>query len=170
MQFRGFRLFVESAGAGGLLSVYIDSSSWNRLYDDHTQDRIRKEANAVKDIINLIKDDQVKLIFSQALQEEMSRHPDIAYGAIKISSEFISRSPEIDSRGLQLHNKGMGAYDALHVASAEEGGADVLLTSDDRMIRKARSLGARVRLENPLEWLKGSGLAKRAAALATVQS
>jgi len=156
---------MESVGASSLISVYIDSSSWNRLYDDHAQDRIRKEARAVEDIISLIRDDQIRLIFSQALQEEMSRHPDIAYGAMHLAKEFISRTPEIDHRGVQLHNKGMGLYDALHVASAEAGGADVLLTSDDRMIRKARSLGVHVRLENPVEWLKASGLAKRAAAL-----
>jgi predicted nucleic acid-binding protein len=166
MQFSGFRLFLESAGASGLTSVYIDSSSWNRLYDDHSQDRIRKEAKSVEDIINLIKSGDIRLIFSQALQEEMSRHPDIAYNAAHLAQEFVPRTPEVNYRGVQLHNKGLGPYDALHVASAEQGGADVLLTSDDRMIRKARSLGVHVRLENPMDWLRASGLARRAAALA----
>jgi predicted nucleic acid-binding protein len=169
MQLRGFKLFVESVGASGLLSVYIDSSSWNRLYDDHTQDRIRKEASAVENIIDLIKHNQIRLIFSQALQEEMSRHPDIAHGAMRLAQDYIHRTPEVNQRGYQLHNKGMGSYDALHVASAEAGGADVLLTSDDRMIKKAKALGANVRLDNPLEWLRASGLSKRASALKAYQ-
>jgi predicted nucleic acid-binding protein len=165
MQLTGFKLFIESLGASGYTSVYIDSSSWNRLFDEPNQDKIRKEANAVNDIIKLIKHHQIRLIFSQALQEEMSRHPEISSNAMPMSKNFIPRNADVERRGVQLHNKGFGVYDALHIASAEAGGADVLITSDDGMIKKAKSVKVHVRLENPFNWLRASGLWTKAASL-----
>jgi hypothetical protein len=59
-------------------------------------------------------------------------------------------------RGEALENKGFGTYDALHVACAEQGQADVFLTTDDKL----RRLGIRyspqlnVRIENPLKWFQ----------------
>jgi predicted nucleic acid-binding protein len=38
-------------------------------------------------------------------------------------------------RGEALENKGFGMYDALHVACAEQGQADVFLTTDDKLRR-----------------------------------
>jgi predicted nucleic acid-binding protein len=51
---------------------------------------------------------------------------------------------------------GFTGFDALHVACAEAGGADVLLTTDDGMTRKARRLAREVfvRVVNPLTWLE----------------
>lgn len=161
MRLTGFKLFVESVNISSYTSVYIDSSSWNRLFDDPSQDKIRKESKAIQDIINLIKTKQIGLIFSQALQEELIRHPEINRDARSLAREFIHRTPEINERGGQLHMRGLGEYDALHVASAEAGGADVLITSDDRMIKKARALNVNVKLVNPLDWLRASGLVKR---------
>ncbi len=164
MQFRGFRTFLESVGAG-LNSIYIDSSAWNRMYDKLDQDRIRKEADAVGKILDLISHNQIQLVFSQALQEEMIRYPQIAQTGMGLASNFVRRSHQINQRASQLHQRGLGAYDALHVASAEEAGVDVLLTTDDRMIKKAKSLGVHVRLENPVDWLRATGWGKRASAL-----
>jgi len=45
--------------------------------------------------------------------------------------------------------------DALHLACAEAGSAEVLLTTDDHMVSKARRHRdvLRVRVENPILWL-----------------
>ena len=55
----------------------------------------------------------------------------------------------------QLEGFGLDAMDALHVACAEEGRADVLLTTDDRLERICRKHQAelRVRVANPWKWL-----------------
>lgn len=156
MDFKGFRPFVESTDFESH-SIYIDSSAWNRISDDHSQDRIRREFEAIEKIVNLIRRKQINLIFSQALQDEMKRYPDIAYHGEKLAKTFIRNTSKILKRAENLHEKGLGEYDAFHVAIAEEAGADALLTTDDRMIKKARSLGVSVRLENPVEWLKKTG-------------
>ena len=56
---------------------------------------------------------------------------------------------------MELERLGFRAYDALHLACAEEGGADVLLTTDDRFLRRAERHGniLRVQIENPILWL-----------------
>ena len=55
---------------------------------------------------------------------------------------------------------GYGPFDALHLAAAESGGANVLLTTDDRLLKRiARKLGnPRIPVRNPLSWIKEQGL------------
>lgn len=166
MLFRGFKQFIESVGVGH--TVYIDSCCFNRQFDDQNSDRIRRETEAVNQVLDLVRAGQLRLIFSQALQEELLRHPEIAQKVRAIASEFVQRTPDIDWRGKKLAEDPLvrlGPYDALHVASAESAGADVLLTVDDKMIKKARRAHAHVRLENPVEWLRGTGFSRKAKAL-----
>ncbi|WP_256875212.1 hypothetical protein [Nostoc sp. C052] len=54
-----------------------------------------------------------------------------------------------------MNELGFKNYDALHIACAEVGNADILLTTDDRMLRlvaRCRNL-LQVRVENPLHWV-----------------
>lgn len=61
-----------------------------------------------------------------------------------------------EARGEYLEVLGFKHYDALHIACAESGNADILLTTDDRMLRLARRYQShlRVRVENPYAWLQ----------------
>jgi predicted nucleic acid-binding protein len=63
------------------------------------------------------------------------------------------------ARAGQLEAWGIGAYDALHLACAERGRVDVLLTTDDGLLRKAAALGEQLRVcvENPMVWLGEMG-------------
>ena len=57
-------------------------------------------------------------------------------------------------RGKELQALGFKAFDALHIACAERASIDALLTTDDRLWRRAqREAGKRaVRVENPAKW------------------
>jgi hypothetical protein len=59
-------------------------------------------------------------------------------------------------RARALEALGYGAFDALHLACAEQAAVDVLLTTDDRFIKQAlRSLGnPTIQVSNPLKWLQ----------------
>ena len=59
-------------------------------------------------------------------------------------------------RTQQLETLGFHPFDALHLACAESGRADVFLTTDDRLLRLASRFSDQlhVRVENPLTWLK----------------
>ena len=50
---------------------------------------------------------------------------------------------------------GFKFYDALHLAFAEAGGADIFLTTDYRLLRKAQQYrdSINVTVENPVIWL-----------------
>lgn len=60
------------------------------------------------------------------------------------------------TRAAHLESLGFKWLDALHIACAESGKVDILLTTDDRMLRRAKRsyLQLRVRVENPYVWLQ----------------
>jgi predicted nucleic acid-binding protein len=55
-----------------------------------------------------------------------------------------------------LEALGYGAFDALHLACAEQATVDVLLTTDDHFIKQvARRLGKpTIRVLNPVNWMQ----------------
>lgn len=63
----------------------------------------------------------------------------------------VPLSEAVSRRARSLRTQGLRDLDALHLAAAEEGGAEVLITTDDRFIRTARMLQppSLVRVENP---------------------
>ena len=60
------------------------------------------------------------------------------------------------ARASELETLGFKDFDALHIACAESGRADVFLTTDDRLLRLAERHAERlaVSVENPVSWLR----------------
>jgi predicted nucleic acid-binding protein len=71
----------------------------------------------------------------------------------KHTQEIHAGPPEI-ARMDQLIAAGIKQFDALHLACAESAKCDVFLTTDDRLLRKAKALGLIIRVDNPLDWLR----------------
>ena len=141
--------------------IYLDVCCLNRPFDDQTQARIHLEAEAVLAIISRCETDDWEWISSEVVDLEISRIPDPerrrrvqtmashSHITVVVGQEEVGRAREFE-------NWGILAYDALHLACAESGGADVFLTTDDNLLRKstthARQLGFQV--ENPLAWVE----------------
>ena len=72
------------------------------------------------------------------------------------ASEVVRPQAEDAVRALELQKLGFGPFDALHLACAERGAVDVFLTTDDRLLSRARRHkdALRIRAENPLSWYK----------------
>lgn len=72
------------------------------------------------------------------------------------SGERVSIGAAETERAALLITLGFKPFDAMHIACAELASADILLTTDDRMIRLAARLGAQIRiaLSNPVSWLQ----------------
>jgi hypothetical protein len=74
--------------------------------------------------------------------------------------EFVSLTLEIGeqelARARELQRLGFVGFDAIHLACAEIGKADVFLTTDDRLLRLAKRQTKKlsVKVENPLDWMK----------------
>jgi hypothetical protein len=125
------------------------------LTDDQSQPRIAEEADAVEQILRLLRAKAIEWWSSTALRAETGNNPDaerryevevlllLATDTIVLDSQIIRRAQELEAVGY-------GAFDALHLSSAEAGSAEVLLTTDDRFIKRAvRGVGSpRVRVMN----------------------
>jgi predicted nucleic acid-binding protein len=140
--------------------VYLDACCLNRPFDDQRQARVRLEAEAVVLILGRVESGSDTWIGSEVLEFEINQIPDPerrrrvqAIGS-GIQERIIVGDSEID-RARQLAEYGLGAFDAAHVACAETAGVDVFLTTDDKLIRKARAHEdqLRVRVINPVVWL-----------------
>lgn len=140
--------------------VYLDVCCLNRPFDDQSQERIRLESEAVLLILERCQSEAWQLLGSDAVDYEVSRIPDTERQrkVIHLASVAKAKQPITDSveaRAKELERLGFMALDALHLAGAEAGDADVLLTTDDQMMSKARRHRdvLRVRVENPILWL-----------------
>ena len=117
------------------MRLYLDACCLNRLTDDQSQDRVRREAEAVEGILRLVRGGQATWVSSIALEIEISRNPDAERAAV-------------------LQKLGFGTFDALHLASAEQGRSDVFLTTDDGLLHRAARYRneLRLRVQNPSSW------------------
>lgn len=142
-------------------TIYFDACCLNRPFDDQTQDRIRLEAEAVLLILSHVHRGEWRWISSEVLDFEIEQIPDAerrrrvqvltrsAVGAVVMDDAVVKRGSELEAIGFR-------ALDALHLACAEAAGTEVFLTTDDGLLRRARRVSEqlRVRVENPLTWLK----------------
>lgn len=132
--------------------VYLDMCCLKRPFDDQSQPRIRLESEAVLAVMGA-ESPQLRMIRSPALLLENSQNP-VASRAARVDAwlrsgvveeadtEFAAR------RSAELMSLGFKNFDALHIASAERAGADVLATCDDRLLatgkRQAHNIKVRV--------------------------
>ncbi len=142
------------------MRIYLDVCCLNRPFDDQMQDRVRLESEAVLSILNHSKAKGWHLLNSEIISVEISKIPDYdKRQKVTILSSMlqfnISLDKDIEKRAIELENLSFKPFDALHIACAEKGKADVLLTTDDTFLRKALQYkdNLNVRVENPLQWL-----------------
>ena len=123
--------------------------------------RIREESEAIEQILALVRRGVVELISGEALRHEIRRNPSEEQrleceALISLAFATVEMDEHVLNRANALEAVGYGAYDALHVASAESAGADALLSTDDRFLKRAaRGIGnPRVAVLNPVFWIK----------------
>lgn len=147
-----------------MIKIYLDVCCLNRPFDDQTKTRIRLEAEGVLAILSRCEAGKWEWIGSDTLSLEIARTPDPERRRrVQVLSLCVTRCVRVGAgevaRAQELQSWGFFAFDALHLACAEAGKADVFLTTDDDLLRKAHALGKRlrVRIENPLSWLREVG-------------
>lgn len=140
--------------------VYLDVCCLNRPFDDQSQDRVRLEAEAVLIILKHVEAGRWRMIGGEAMELEIERNPDKERRArVRLLSELadlvVPFGERLLKRADELERIGFRSFDALHLACAEHGAAEVVLTTDDRFINTARRnrrvLAAPV--VNPVSWL-----------------
>lgn len=141
--------------------IYLDVCCLNRPFDDQEQDRVHLEAEAVLLILKHCESGEWKWVSSAVVSQEVENIPSSERGnrvkeLLNVVSEFIPLDDVAVARGEELKSLGFKTYDALHVACAEQAQVDVLLTTDDRLLRVAtrNSKKLKIHIENPLIWLQ----------------
>ena len=144
-----------------MIKIYVDACCLNRPFDDQNQPRIRLESEAMLIILAQCEQKQWEWVGSEALTWEISKTPDSERRRrVQLLASHVHRMVSIgqseSARAQQIQAWGITAFDALHLACAESGQADVFLTTDDRLLRKATAHAKqlRVRVDNPLTWLR----------------
>jgi predicted nucleic acid-binding protein len=140
--------------------IYLDTCCLNRPFDDQTQDRIRLETEALLTIVERLERGEWTWVSSDLVDIEIGRIADhelrerVQLFAPSVAYAVLIEEP-IRERGRELEGLGFRAADALHLACAEAGEADVFLTTDDQVLRRATRMSSHlhVLVENPLRWI-----------------
>jgi predicted nucleic acid-binding protein len=118
------------------------------------------EAEAVTEIIQNCEDGKWILMNSDIIEFEVSQHSDLfkqqqVKSILNVANIYIQSTENIDLRAEELMKLSFKFHDALHLAFAEAGDADVFLTTDDRLLRKAKQSQNifSIEVENPTIWL-----------------
>jgi predicted nucleic acid-binding protein len=103
-------------------------------------------------------------VSSTALEIEIDRNPDAERRhdvamLLVLANEVVVPQPTTAERATLLQKMEIDSFDALHLACAEEGRADVFLTTDDALIRRTerRINEIRTRVMNPVSWYQEIG-------------
>jgi predicted nucleic acid-binding protein len=99
-------------------------------------------------------------VSSTALEAEISKTPDLSrrqrvMDSLIIAKLIIPVTKKILQRAREITSLGFKSFDALHISCAEAAKADILLTTDDRLLRNVQRHESNldVRVSNPVIWL-----------------
>ena len=149
---------MESINKPDNIKIYLDNCCLNRPFDDQTQLRIELEAKAKLKIQDEIQRGNLVLVWSYILDYENSRNPfedrkKQIYKWKQISSICLQESKDIITIASKLNKMGIKKYDALHIACAITSNCDYFLTTDDKVLKKAKLIEA-VRIIDPFGFIK----------------
>jgi predicted nucleic acid-binding protein len=143
------------------LKIYFDACTLCRLTDELDQPRLQAEADAVEAAVQKVIRGEAIWIASSVLSEELARNTDLdkrdfLLNLLRYATERVMPTSEAIERAADLKILGYGVTDALHIAVAEQELVNVLLTTDDRLLRRAeRGIGQpRVEVLNPIIWMQ----------------
>ena len=138
--------------------IYMDCCCFNRPFDDLSHDKIRHECDAILTIINKCENGIWDIFKSDVLSDEINRIMDLTkkqkvLELYSSASVHIEINDDIINRAREFHKTNIYAFDALHLASAEYGEADTLLTTDKKFLNRALQSNTKVMISNPAIWL-----------------
>lgn len=127
------------------MRIYLDLCCFNRPYDDQSQVRVRLETEAKLSLQDKVRSGTCELVWSAVLDLENSKNPFIEHmQAIAqwrmLAANHVMAGPKVLAIAEPLVASGVHVFDALHVASAVAGEADLFITTDDRLLKRVRNL------------------------------
>ena len=139
------------------MRVYFDICAIQRPLDDPSQLRVRLEAEAVIVLIELCERGVLELILSAAHEIENLQNPYPERQAhtvdvLSLARHRVASSLEVTGRTTVYAESGLKQLDAFHLAAAVVSDASFFCTTDDRLLRRARTLDTKATsVVSPLE-------------------
>ena len=137
------------------MRIYLDNCCFNRPYDNQSQQRINDETESIFRAINkkeniIIGSDT--LILEMAQIKDVDLQLDIVAMYSQTIKEEVSTSEEVEKIADSIMSESsIHKMDALHLASAIAGKAEVFLTVDDKLIKSCSKLNLNMKVINPVE-------------------
>jgi len=143
----------------GLLNtlIYLDMCCFNRPYDAQTQLRIRLETEAKLRIQEMIKNEEIPLVWPYILDYEASFNPFEDRRQVIESWRYftkirVMKNESVIALAEPYILRGVKSFDALHVACARFAKATLFITTEDRLLSKIRD-DMTIKALNPLDAL-----------------
>lgn len=139
-------------------TLYLDTNIYNRPFDDQSQVRIRLETIAIFSIFHHIKRGDYQLLWSFMIDFENSLNPyqdnrlEISMMS-SIAGCWIGPDEVIRENGNRYEKAGIKPRDALHLACAVHAGADIFITCDDKLAKRAKLMQLPIQLFNPVDFV-----------------
>ena len=142
------------------MRLYLDVCCLNRPFDDQQIDRNRLEAEAVMAIIARIRKGKHSLVSSEVIDREVDACEDaekaeLVRQALWLASDRVVVASNELVRWQELTSMGFRQLDALHLACAESAHCGLFLTTDDKLLKRARAHASflSIRVINPLAFV-----------------
>jgi len=137
-------------------TIYLDTCSYNRPFDDQTQLRISLETQAKLYIQSLIKNDKLDLIYSYVCFYENYINP---FENKKLSifefsrnaKHYVVENDNILLKANIISKTGIKPLDALHLSCAINAEADYFITVDDGILRYNTG---EIKIYDPITFIK----------------
>jgi predicted nucleic acid-binding protein len=140
--------------------IYADICCLNRPLDALQQPRVKLESEAILAILEKCEQREWTLLNSEAIRFEIAKNRDPIKKEqletiISVATTDLTTNPEIIAISQSLTQIGFTTYDALHLAFAQHYQADIFLTTDDRLLKKATKQTDLITIPtaNPVIWL-----------------
>ena len=140
-----------------MIKVYLDTSVYNRPFDDQTQNKIALETEAVLLILEMIKNQEIELVNSEPIEYENLFNSDFTRQQkitkfLTLATIYQKMEQSEEKRAKQLQNQGIKLLDSYHVACAEAAKSDYFITCDQRLINRCQTLST-IKTVNPIDFI-----------------
>jgi predicted nucleic acid-binding protein len=142
------------------MRLYLDVCSLNRPYDDLTIDRNRLQAEAIVIIVGRVSHGQHSLVSSEIIDREVAACPDVEKAelvreTLRLAKQHVVLTTTDVVRFRKLTGLGFRKLDAMHLACAEAAHCEFFVTTDDKLIKRAKAhqKTLAVALVNPLTFV-----------------
>jgi predicted nucleic acid-binding protein len=140
-----------------LMKIYMDVCCLSRPFDDLSQDRARLEAEAATNILERCRIGVWSLTASEVIDFELSAIKDKdkllrIKRLYSLAENMLLLTDQAKTRSAALQGQGLALFDSLHLALAEIFQQDIFLTTDDKLIKKARTIIFDIKVANPVSW------------------